>query len=170
MPKQVIQLSRRGKKKEKQHVHPQMIEKEIREAVADLEGREGMAFTTRQTCGAPREQSHVALTQQSWFWEAMTITDVLKLGSRSLVSRASCLCQKGSCQKQRANSPNPRKNEAKKLQYGRKRQGSVEITMRRNRMNPVINRTRRKILKMKYIKKSTSTVLGQSQWAKSKVD
>ena len=82
------------RKKEKQHVHPQMIEKEIREAVADLEGREGIAFTTRQTCGAPREQSHVALTQQSWFWEAMTITDVLKLGSRSLVSRASVSARK----------------------------------------------------------------------------
>ena len=68
------------RKKEKQHVHPRMIEKVIKKAVADLEGREDIAFTTRPTCRAPREQSHVALTQQRWHWEAMTITAVLKIG------------------------------------------------------------------------------------------
>ena len=68
------------RKKEQQHVHPRMIEKVITKAVANLEGREGIAFTTWQTCGATREQSHVALTQQRWHWQAMTITAVLKIG------------------------------------------------------------------------------------------
>ena len=68
-----------------------MFEKVSRKAVADLEDREGIAFTTRQTCGAPREQSHVAITQQRWHWEAMTITAVLKIGIKvvGLVSKLS---------------------------------------------------------------------------------
>ena len=110
-----------------------MFEKVSRKAVADLEDREGIAFTTRQTCGAPREQSHVAITQQRWHWEAMTITAVLKIGIKvvGLVSKLSL--PKGSCQKQRANSPNPRKNEENRSMDASDKDQS--ITMRR-RMNP----------------------------------
>ena len=80
MPKQVIQLPRSGKKKGTAARASTDDRKVITKAVANLEGREGIAFTTWQTCGATREQSHVALTQQRWHWQAMTITAVLKIG------------------------------------------------------------------------------------------
>ena len=152
-------------------MHPRVIEKVIRKAVADLEGREGIAFTTRKKCEAPREQSHVALTQQRWHWEAMTITDVIKFEIRSLVSRASCLCQNGSCQKQRANSPNPRKNEAEKTavwtQATRISQNHDEEKQNESRDQPD---KAKYVLKMKNIKKTTSTDLGKSQSTRSKFD